>query len=81
MEMSAKRRQELNYLLAQLFGMDSFISPEQNDLDPVFVESEPVVEAPKQINYPGFTGKRFTSLQSKIDALNATKESKESDVD
>lgn len=72
----AKRRAALNYLLSQIFGHDDYnelqqhlIQVAQDNPEP-FVVKEDVLEQPEQINYPGFTGKRFTALQRKIEAQN-----------
>lgn len=81
-EIDQKRKSALNYLLAQIFATDDYNELEQqlaqiiidNKEAQPFVEKEPVSEEPKQINYPGFTGKRFTALQSKIQAANKVEE-------
>lgn len=67
-ENSAKRRAVLNYLLSQIFGNEDYSELQQKliemDQPDPFIEEKP--KEPEMINYPGFTGKRFTALQSKI---------------
>lgn len=75
----AKRRDALNYLLSQIFGHEDF-----NELEQYLIQTaqstpetfvvKPEVTEPVQVNYPGFTGKRFTALQKKIESMNKIEE-------
>lgn len=81
-EIDQKRKNALNYLLAQIFATNDYNELEQqlaqividNKESEPFIEKAPISEEQKQINYPGFTGKRFTALQSKIAKQNENKE-------
>lgn len=83
-ESVAKRRAVLNYLLSQIFGQEDYSKLQQklNEMDqpdPFVVQEAP--KEPEQINYPGFTGKRFTALQSKIAKQMENKEEVTPDAD
>jgi hypothetical protein len=82
----AKRRAALNYLLSQIFGQEDYNELQQHLIQVSQNNSEPFVEQPEiteqeQVNYPGFTGKRFTALQRKIETLNKPEELNEESID